>query len=135
MEDNNSGENSVADTGEEDKQVLKRMISEHPLFGMLIETHINCLKVGLGEVEDQVGITSSPHQYSNTNLLDAATIIPNSSDLDKFMEAYCIALNKLKEAMEKPVKETTSFIKDMYAELKGLTVTSEADEPLVLNDK
>ncbi|KAH7511559.1 hypothetical protein FEM48_ZijujUnG0003600 [Ziziphus jujuba var. spinosa] len=135
MEDNNSGRNSVADTGEEDKQVLKRMISEHPLFGMLIETHINCLKVGLGEVEDQVGITSSPHQYSNTNLLDAATIIPNSSDLDKFMEAYCIALNKLKEAMEKPVKETTSFIKDMYAELKGLTVTSEADEPLVLNDK
>ncbi|KAH7516256.1 hypothetical protein FEM48_Zijuj10G0115900 [Ziziphus jujuba var. spinosa] len=56
---------------------------------------------------------------------------PNSSDLDKFMEAYCIALNKLKEAMEKPVKETTSFIKDMYAELKRLCVPSNADEPLL----
>ncbi|KAH7511557.1 hypothetical protein FEM48_ZijujUnG0003400 [Ziziphus jujuba var. spinosa] len=93
------------------------MISVHPLFGMLIQMHINCLKVG---------ITSSPHQHSNANLLEAATIIPNSSDLDKFMEAYCI---------EKPVKETTSFIKDMYAELKTLCVPSNADEPLVLSDK
>nr|XP_048322338.1 homeobox protein knotted-1-like 2 [Ziziphus jujuba var. spinosa] len=102
------------------------MISVHPLFGMLIQMHINCLKLGLGKLEYQVGITSSPHQHSNANLLEAATIIPNSSDLDKFMEAYCI---------EKPVKETTSFIKDMYAELKTLCVPSNADEPLVLSDK
>lgn len=32
----------------DDKEVLmKRMISEHPLFELLIETHINCLKVFL----------------------------------------------------------------------------------------
>lgn len=53
----NSGENSdvvvraVSTEGDEEddddhrEQDLKRLISSHPLFGLLIESHINCLKV------------------------------------------------------------------------------------------
>ena len=30
---------------EEDGELLKRMITGHPLYGLLIETHLKCLKV------------------------------------------------------------------------------------------
>ena len=56
MGDRNSGENSdvvvraVSTEGDEEddhyqEEDLKRMISSHPLFGLLIESHINCLTV------------------------------------------------------------------------------------------
>ena len=56
MGDSNSGENSdvvvraVSTEGDEEddhyqEKDLKRMISSHPLFGLLIDSHINCLKV------------------------------------------------------------------------------------------
>ncbi|KAL5827810.1 hypothetical protein ACOSQ3_019661 [Xanthoceras sorbifolium] len=68
---------------EEDEEILKRRISSHPLYGLLIETHLNCLK-----------------------------------------EAYCITLNKLKQAMEEPLQETTSFIDAMYIQLRELSETT-----------
>lgn len=37
----------VGEVAEEDDVTLKRMISSHPLFGLLIETHLNRLKVHL----------------------------------------------------------------------------------------
>lgn len=49
-------------------------------------------------------------------------------------EAYCATLNKLKEAIDKPFKETTSFIKDMYAQLKELKITNNADQPQLLSE-
>lgn len=36
-------------------------------------------------------------------------------------EAYCNALNKLKEGMEDPLKETSSFINSVRAQLEELT--------------
>lgn len=35
-------------------------------------------------------------------------------------EAYCFTLKKLKEALEEPLKETSSFIEEMYIQLKEL---------------
>ena len=49
-------------------------------------------------------------------------------------EAYCTTLKKLKEAMDKPFKETTSFINDMYAQLKELSSTNNADPTHVLHE-
>ncbi|KAL6295276.1 hypothetical protein ACE6H2_003418 [Prunus campanulata] len=110
--------------GEElEPEVLKRTISGHPLYGLLMENHINCLKVGLGENIGEVGVTSTEKDNANTKLKAAA--IPTSSDLDQFMEAYCDALNKLKEAIEDPIKETTSFITDMYAQLEDLSASEK----------
>ncbi|XP_021821176.1 homeobox protein knotted-1-like 1 [Prunus avium] len=106
--------------GEElEQEVLKRTISGHPLYGLLMENHINCLKVGLGENIGEIGVTSI-----EKDKLKAAAI-PTSSDLDQFMEAYCDALNKLKEAIEDPIKETTSFITDMYAQLEDLSASKK----------
>ena len=34
-------------TPEEDEEILKKRISGHPLFGLLIENHLGCLKVSL----------------------------------------------------------------------------------------
>ncbi|KAJ4710108.1 Homeobox protein knotted-1-like 1 [Melia azedarach] len=106
----------VGDRQEEEddgEEILKRRISSHPLYGQLIETHLNCLKVGLGEIGEVAENLNQP----DLNLLPK---IPTSSELDRFMEAYCFTLKKLKEALEEPLKETSSFIEEMYIQLKEL---------------
>lgn len=35
----------VRKEGDDDHEVLKKMIASHPLYGLLIESHFNCLKV------------------------------------------------------------------------------------------
>ncbi|KAL5760861.1 hypothetical protein ACOSP7_019366 [Xanthoceras sorbifolium] len=104
---------------EEDEEILKRRISSHPLYGLLIETHLNCLKVGLGDI-DEVGKTNTANQAS----FNLQVTTPTSPELDRFMEAYCITLNKLKQAMEEPLQETTSFIDAMYIQLRELSETT-----------
>ncbi|KAL4383625.1 hypothetical protein GQ457_15G000990 [Hibiscus cannabinus] len=42
------------------------------------------------------------------------------SELDLFMEGYCSALSKLKEAMEEPQLETIAFINAMHSQLRDL---------------
>lgn len=46
-----------------------------------------------------------------------------------------MALNKLKEAMEEPLKDATSFITNMYAQLKDLNVTENAEETLIFRNE
>ncbi|KAK4842121.1 hypothetical protein QYF36_016063 [Acer negundo] len=41
-------EDDVDFDSEEDEENLKRRISSHTLYGLLIETHFNCLKSGRG---------------------------------------------------------------------------------------
>ncbi|XP_006469327.1 homeobox protein knotted-1-like 2 [Citrus sinensis] len=129
VSDENCKKGFVADVEEEDVETLKRRISSHPLYGLLIQTHLNCLKqnkafeswdhqttrillVSLGEV-GEVGTTDAAN-------LNQATIPSSSSELDLFMEAYCAILSKLKEAIEEPVKETESFIDATYVQLREL---------------
>ncbi|KAA8544420.1 hypothetical protein F0562_022432 [Nyssa sinensis] len=116
---------------EEDEEMLKKRISAHPLYGLLIEKHLNCLKVGLGDIEE-VGITTAFNQADHTKL---NATIPRSSELDNFMEVYCMTLGKLKEAMEKPVQETATFISTMYLQLSELNVTPEPSSPVLQLDK
>ncbi|KAH0990896.1 hypothetical protein GBA52_002379 [Prunus armeniaca] len=84
-----------------------------------ITIDVNYCQVGLGENIGEIGVTGTEKDKLK------ATAIPTSSDLDQFMEAYCDALNKLKEAMEDPIKETTSFITDMYAQLEDLSASKK----------
>ncbi|KAJ6387374.1 hypothetical protein OIU78_017151 [Salix suchowensis] len=65
-----------------------------------------------------------PSQFPNPSSL-------NQPELDSFMEAYCFALSKLKEAMEEPQQETAAFISSMHLQLKELTRThsKSASEP------
>ncbi|CAN6550041.1 unnamed protein product [Malus baccata var. baccata] len=82
-------------------------------------------EVGSGEIGDQIGDKSTTTMDNNIVnakqfIKDATSSDPDSSDLDQFMEAYCNGLNKLKEAMADPMKEMTSFITAMYAQLEDL---------------
>ncbi|TXG50935.1 hypothetical protein EZV62_023459 [Acer yangbiense] len=53
-----------------------------------------------------------------------STSIDTQSELDHFMDAYCKALSKLKEAMEEPQQETVAFINDMHSQLRDLTTSN-----------
>ncbi|XP_028767093.1 protein KNATM-like [Neltuma alba] len=100
---------------------LKKMIASHPLYGILIQSHFNCLKVGLGETAEFDTAKDAVKQSVNSKPRSHHTTSPSSSELDHFMEAYCVALSKLKEAIEEPTRETKAFISGMYIDLKDLT--------------
>ncbi|XP_031286250.1 protein KNATM-like [Pistacia vera] len=109
----------VSEEEEEEEVILKKSISSHVLFGLLIQTHLNCLKVGLGEL-GEFGTTNTANDQPT---FTPKPTIPPSSELDRFMEAYCNMLGKLKEAIEEPLQETTSFIDAMYIQLRDLRET------------
>lgn len=49
-------------------------------------------------------------------------------------EAYCLALRKLKEAMEEPQQKSMAFINSMHSELEELASTELApSEPATAN--
>ncbi|KAL6192605.1 hypothetical protein ACLB2K_033691 [Fragaria x ananassa] len=118
---------------DKEEEALKKMILGHPLYGLLLESHINCLKVCSGERGDEIGTTTTStdtttnvtEDNANIKALEAALTSPSSSDLDQFMEAYCNSLNNLKEAMENPLKEASSFIDSVQAQLEELTGDSD----------
>ncbi|XP_054823429.1 homeobox protein knotted-1-like 1 [Prosopis cineraria] len=114
-----SGRENDGEKLSDDHEVLKKMISSHPLYGLLIESHFNCLKVGLGEF-GEFDITDAACKQKTISEFKTATNNPSSTELDHFMEAYCMALSSLKEAMEEPTKETRAFINSMHVELKEL---------------
>ncbi|KAF8022598.1 hypothetical protein BT93_F0187 [Corymbia citriodora subsp. variegata] len=109
----------------ENRDALKRSISNHPLYGKLVQAHLNCLKVG-GACKDDMTLqtTMNPqvllrqHQHG-----EAKISMSSQSDLDQFMETYCSVLSKLREAMEEPQLETMAFIDDMHSQLKNMITT------------
>ncbi|KAG8637567.1 protein KNATM [Manihot esculenta] len=101
---------------EEEEEILKKRILLHPLFSLLVETHIDCIKVALGEIQDNDKANGKEEAKLKLETLNCADI----SEFDLFMEAYCIMLNKLKEAMKEPLQETESFIEGMYKQLNEI---------------
>nr|AET87103.1 fused compound leaf 1 [Populus trichocarpa] len=122
----------LVDTAE--AEALKKRISSHPLYGLLVQTHIDCLKVGtVGDVDRiprvrpnlscQFPNPSSLSQPELDSFMVSHTLPYNKSLVKSNMEAYCFALSKLKEAMEEPQQETVAFINSMHLQLKELTRT------------
>ncbi|CAL5206820.1 unnamed protein product [Lathyrus oleraceus] len=111
-------ESDVGKEKENDEEALKKIIASHPLFEVLIESHINCLKVGSEDAEE-FDITRDEWKKL-VNAKSKETTSPNTSELDHFMEAYCMALGKLKEVIEEPAKEANAFINATYIQLKEL---------------
>ncbi|WVZ09918.1 hypothetical protein V8G54_014448 [Vigna mungo] len=116
MEATHIREKGVVEGTENEEVLLKNIIATHPLYEVLIQSHINCLKVGLSEAE----VFDDDALKKLVNSKSKATPGANTSELDHFMEAYCMALSKLKEAIEEPTKETNAFIRATYHELKQL---------------
>ncbi|KAG7028461.1 Homeobox protein knotted-1-like 2 [Cucurbita argyrosperma subsp. argyrosperma] len=107
-----------------DGEMLRRRISSHPLYGLLLETHLNCLKVGgIGELDrGYLAMDLMEHRENEIRCLNTL----NQSELDRFMESYCYALSKLKEAMEESQLKSMAFINSMNSQLRELTATGAA---------
>ncbi|PHT28850.1 hypothetical protein CQW23_31528 [Capsicum baccatum] len=139
-----SGDSVEEDNDEEE---IKRKISCHSLYDLLVETHLDCLKVCLGitEIEkiEKVEEKSSKYKKVISRTMDHQAELNNKfssltmdhpAELDNFMEAYCVALSKLKEAMEEPHLESIRFINHMYSQLSELMeLPSSASTPANLD--
>ncbi|CAK8570446.1 unnamed protein product [Lathyrus sativus] len=111
-------ESDVEKEKENHQEALKKIIASHPLFEVLIESHINCFKVGSEDAGEFDIKRDAWKKLVNTESKE--TTSPNTSELDHFMEAYCMALGKLKEVIEEPAKEANAFINATYIQLKEL---------------
>ncbi|KAF1001977.1 uncharacterized protein LOC141702738 [Apium graveolens] len=109
--DDEKAKTSRGGGGEEETETLKNRIRGHDLFRLLLEKHMECLKVSLGGKGD-IGTTFEAADNTECNHNSQL-----SSDLDELMELHCMALGKLKKDMEIELQETMSFINDMYLQL------------------
>ncbi|CAL0332575.1 unnamed protein product [Lupinus luteus] len=105
---------------EENNEILKRRISNHPLYGLLVETHLECLKVS--DISNLDSVLKIDHQMQAMNKQKLGMF--SQSELDLFMEAYCMALGQLKEAMEEPQHKSMAFINNMHSQLRDLTMAT-----------
>ncbi|XWS60827.1 hypothetical protein CRYUN_Cryun07bG0070800 [Craigia yunnanensis] len=119
--DHHKEEEEEEDDDDDEDEVLKTRISSHPLYGRLVENHLNCLKVG--SIADS-GRNSQSNQRKADDYNNPCSNMLNQSELDLFMEAYCSALSKLKEAMEEPQQETIAFFNAMHSQLRELARTN-----------
>ncbi|KAJ4713586.1 Homeobox protein knotted-1-like 1 [Melia azedarach] len=130
MEDKSSSSSSSRNRKEEEIEILKRRISSHPLYGLLLENHMDCLKVTsiLNEEGDQgMNIEDKQRYKKPSSSMHSSSEL--DLDLDQFMEAYCWALRELKEAIKEPQQETLEFIDKMHSQLTELTITNPAPPP------
>ncbi|KAF3437840.1 hypothetical protein FNV43_RR20596 [Rhamnella rubrinervis] len=134
MEHSRNGSNKeMGKEGDEEDEILKRRISSHPLYGLLLQSHLDCLKVGgINGDEFQNNETSyDVKQHETKPSLGTLT----QSELDHFMEAYCFALGKLKVAMEEPQQKSMAFINNMHLQLSELTRTHPAESTTTFLDE
>ncbi|KAI3463569.1 hypothetical protein Pfo_020232, partial [Paulownia fortunei] len=108
-----NGDDEISE--KEGLSVLKREIACHSLYGLLVESHLDCLKLCLGNMENIDSVIDPTASPNHPNLFRA-----DRSELDQFMEAYCVALTKLKEVIEEPQQESMAFINYMYSQLEEL---------------
>ncbi|XVE58899.1 hypothetical protein DITRI_Ditri04bG0206000 [Diplodiscus trichospermus] len=67
---------------EDEDELLKTRISSHPLYGRLVQNHLNCLKVG--GISDS-GRNSKPYQREANHYNGPCPSMLNQSELDLFM--------------------------------------------------
>ncbi|KAK8599611.1 hypothetical protein V6N13_077526 [Hibiscus sabdariffa] len=124
LEDHHEEEEEAVES--DDVELLKTRISSHPLYGKLVENHLNCLMVsGIGNGgRNSKGNQRQAENYNSSNNIKKNTCSSSmqlsQSELDLFMEGYCSALSKLKEAMEEPQLESIAFINGMRSQLRDL---------------
>ncbi|KAH7529244.1 hypothetical protein FEM48_Zijuj05G0164000 [Ziziphus jujuba var. spinosa] len=90
-----------------------------------------------GTWDCSVGGVSDEFQSNETAYLKQHETNPNIAtvrqpELDHFMEAYCFALGKLKEAIEEPQQKSMAFINNMHLQLSELTKTCPAESTTTL---
>ncbi|KAJ0257015.1 Protein KNATM [Hirschfeldia incana] len=112
-------------TEEEKNEILKKSISSHPLYGLLVHSHLSCLKVCSGDFDlPEMMNTVDDLALAKLSLHSDSSLEATTSELDQFMEAYCLTLRELKEAMEKPLIETHRIMDAVYNQLNDIVLSS-----------
>ncbi|KAF3608612.1 hypothetical protein DY000_02045335 [Brassica cretica] len=110
---------------EEENEILKKRILSHPLYGLLLHSHLSCLKVCSGDFDSpEIMNTVDGLALTKLSLHSDSPLEATTSELDQFMEAYCWTLRELKEAMEKPLIETHRFMDAVYNQLNDIVLSS-----------
>ncbi|KAL2459624.1 Homeobox protein knotted-1-like 12 [Forsythia ovata] len=114
----NGDEISVNEDDQIISNILKKKISCHSLYGLLLDSHLDCLKMCSGN--EGIRCIDTNVAAATQLLHSLSTAESDQLELDQFMEAYCNTLKKLKEALEEPQKESMEFINYMHSQLKEL---------------
>ncbi|KAJ4889973.1 hypothetical protein Rs2_29721 [Raphanus sativus] len=102
-------------------EILKKEISSHPLYGLLLQSHLSCLKVCSCDFDlPEITNTADDLDLTKLSLDPDSSFEATSPELDHFMEAYCSTLRELKVAMEKPLIEAHRFGDEVYTQLNDI---------------
>ncbi|XP_026457450.1 homeobox protein knotted-1-like 1 isoform X2 [Papaver somniferum] len=118
------------DHNDEVYDAIKAKIASHPLYPSLVHAFLQCRKVGAPpetcSLIDKVSIQQQQQRAFITtgdNYHDP-TASPDS-ELDQFMELYCLVLRNYKDELSKPFKEATTFLTDIERQLSTLLLYSD----------
>ncbi|EFH69087.1 hypothetical protein ARALYDRAFT_312475 [Arabidopsis lyrata subsp. lyrata] len=79
-------QNIKEEAEEEKEEILKKRISSHPLYGLLLHSHLNCLKVCSGDFDSpEIMNTADDLAISKLSLHPDSSSEATSSELDQFM--------------------------------------------------
>ncbi|KAJ1690106.1 hypothetical protein LUZ63_014261 [Rhynchospora breviuscula] len=98
---------------------IKKKISSHPQYPLLLEAFIDCQKVGAPpEIVDRLSTVSRELKlHHRTHSKDSS-----DPELDQFMESYSNMLLKYKEELMRPIQEAAHFFKSVETELNSLSL-------------
>ncbi|MCL7046726.1 hypothetical protein MKW94_018611 [Papaver nudicaule] len=106
--------------------VIKANITGHPLYPSLVYAYLQCRKVGappeISSLIDKVSIQQQQHAYITTVDYPTAS---SDSELDQFMELYCLVLRNYKDELSRPLNEATTFLTDIENQLSTLLLYSD----------
>ncbi|KFK41461.1 hypothetical protein AALP_AA2G133900 [Arabis alpina] len=100
--------------------VIKTKIACHPLYPRLLQTYIDCQKVGA-----PLEIACLLEEIQRENDVYKRDLGPLSCfgadpELDEFMETYCDILVKYKSDLARPFDEATTFLNKIEMQLQNL---------------
>ncbi|CAH2066582.1 unnamed protein product [Thlaspi arvense] len=100
--------------------VIKSKIACHPLYPRLLQTYIDCQKVGA-----PMEIACLLEDIQRENDVYKRDVAPLSCfgadpELDEFMETYCDILVKYKSDLARPFDEATTFLNKIEMQLQNL---------------
>ncbi|KAJ0231944.1 Homeobox protein knotted-1-like 6 [Hirschfeldia incana] len=105
---------------DQDNNFIKSKIASHPLYPRLLQTYIDCQKVGA-----PLEIACVLEEIQRENDVYKGDVTPLSCfgadpELDEFMETYCDILAKYKSDLARPFDEATTFLNKIETQLQDL---------------
>ncbi|KAK2663728.1 hypothetical protein Ddye_002302 [Dipteronia dyeriana] len=120
LQTNNNNSNTSEEA--EVSSAIRARIASHPLYPKLLQSYIDCHKVGSPpEMTDVLNeIIRSSESDVNKRSAVVSGCLGADPELDEFMETYCDILNKYKSDLSKPFDEATTFLNSMETQLSNL---------------